>query len=106
MRFSLTYLTLRDLFFSARFLPIVIVKVYIVEYLFDKTRNTQKPDLDESSEIFVEFSVHELRESLEKQGYQLIDAKVRFILLWKSKNDDTNEEEEIKIVLPELYFEK
>jgi ATP-dependent DNA helicase RecQ len=47
-----------------------------------------------------------VRESLENQGYQLIESKVRFILLWLYKNEDNGEEKEIKIVLPELYFKK
>lgn len=47
-----------------------------------------------------------VRESIEKQGFQLIQSKVRFILLWEYNNEDTGEQKEIKIVLPELYFEK
>ena len=47
-----------------------------------------------------------VRESLENQGFQLIQSKIRFILLWEYNNEDTGEQKEIKIVLPELYFEK
>ena len=47
-----------------------------------------------------------VRESIENQGYRLIESKIRFILLWKNNNEETVEEKEIKIVLPELYFEK
>ncbi len=47
-----------------------------------------------------------VRESLENQGYQLMESKIRFILLWLYKNEDSGEEKEIKIVLPELYFER
>lgn len=41
-------------------------------------------------------------EEMIKKGYELKKAKVNFIINW-SKED---EEQEIKIVLPELYFEK
>jgi ATP-dependent DNA helicase RecQ len=47
-----------------------------------------------------------VRESLKNQGYQLAESKIRFILFWESSNENTNEEKEIKIVLPELYFER
>jgi ATP-dependent DNA helicase RecQ len=47
-----------------------------------------------------------VRESLENQGYQLAESKIRFILFWESNNENTDDEKEIKIVLPELYFEK
>jgi len=47
-----------------------------------------------------------VRESLESQGYHLIESRVRFILLWLYKNENSNEEKEIKIVLPEIYFER
>ena len=46
------------------------------------------------------------RESIEKQGFQLTQSKIRFILLWKNINEEAAEQKEIKIVLPELYFEK
>ncbi len=46
------------------------------------------------------------RKSLERQGYQLIKSKVRFILFWKYKDVKTDDEKEVKIVLPELSFEK
>jgi ATP-dependent DNA helicase RecQ len=60
------------------------------------------------SEQIVKFSktFQVVRESIENQGYQLIESKIRFILLWENNNEDTDEEKEIKIVLPELYFEK
>jgi ATP-dependent DNA helicase RecQ len=47
-----------------------------------------------------------VKESLEKKGYRLIDAKVRFLVFWKNKNENSDVEKEVKIVLPELYFEK
>lgn len=46
------------------------------------------------------------RASLENKGYQLTEAKVRFILFWEYKDDELGESREIKIVLPELIFEK
>ena len=45
-------------------------------------------------------------ESLAKKGYQLTQTKIRFILFWEDINEDSGEQKEIKIVLPELYFEK
>ncbi len=47
-----------------------------------------------------------VRESLENQGFQLVESKIRFILLWEDNNENADEEKEIKILLPELYFEK
>ncbi|MBX9784230.1 MAG: RecQ family ATP-dependent DNA helicase [Chitinophagaceae bacterium] len=41
-------------------------------------------------------------ESVKQKGYQLKSAKVNFIVYWKKEGT----EQEIKIVLPELYFEK
>ncbi|MEA3480162.1 MAG: hypothetical protein U9R60_18405 [Bacteroidota bacterium] len=60
------------------------------------------------SEQIVKFSktFQVVRESLENQGYQLIESKIRFILLWENSDENADEEKEIKIVLPELYFEK
>ncbi len=42
--------------------------------------------------------------TLETQGFKLVKAKVNFILYWK--NHEENIETEIKIILPELYFER
>ncbi|HAB53267.1 MAG TPA: RecQ family ATP-dependent DNA helicase, partial [Ignavibacteriales bacterium] len=39
---------------------------------------------------------------VQRKGYQLKDAKVNFIVYWKKQD----EEQEIKIILPELYFER
>jgi len=41
-------------------------------------------------------------ETQERKGYKLKSAKVNFIVYWL--NDET--EQEVKIILPELYFEK
>jgi ATP-dependent DNA helicase RecQ len=41
-------------------------------------------------------------ESLKQKGFHLIKAKVNFIVYWKK--EDT--EQETKIILPELYFER
>jgi ATP-dependent DNA helicase RecQ len=61
-----------------------------------------------NSDQIVKFSktFQSVRESLENQGYQLTESKIRFILVWLYKNENNNEEKEIKIVLPELYFER
>jgi len=45
------------------------------------------------------------RIALEKQGYRLVESKIRFILFWRNHNEIVENEKEIKIVLPELYFE-
>jgi len=60
-----------------------------------------------NNEIIVKFSksFQSYIDSLQKQGYKLIESKVRFILYWRSNSKDTSEENEILIVLPELYFE-
>jgi len=61
-----------------------------------------------NGEQIVKFSktFQSTRESLANQGYQLIESKIRFILLWLYKNEPNDEEKEIKIILPELYFER
>ena len=41
-------------------------------------------------------------ESLEEMNYVLKSAKVKFILHWQREGS----EKEVKIILPELYFEK
>ncbi len=41
-------------------------------------------------------------EAVRQNGYVLKDAKVNFILFWKKEDS----EQEIKIILPELYFER
>ena len=60
------------------------------------------------SEQIVKFSksFQDVRESLENQGYQLIESKIRFILIWEYNDEESGENKEIKIVLPELYFGK
>jgi len=47
-----------------------------------------------------------VKESLKNQGYELLKSKIRFIVFWKYNSEDSGEEEEIKIILPELYFRK
>jgi hypothetical protein len=42
---------------------------------------------------------------LEKDGFTLTKAKVNFILYWKPQDAD-EKDIELKIVLPELLFEK
>lgn len=64
--------------------------------------------VNSSNDQIVKFSksFQGVRETFEKQGYQLTQSRIRFILFWESINEDTGEQKEIKIVLPELYFEK
>jgi len=61
-----------------------------------------------NDEQIVKFSktFQSVRESLENRGYQLTESKIRFILFWKNNNENADDGKEIKIVLPELYFEK
>ncbi|MCF6356311.1 MAG: RecQ family ATP-dependent DNA helicase, partial [Draconibacterium sp.] len=47
-----------------------------------------------------------VKESLDNQGYHLVESKIRFILFWWYNNESTDEKKEIKIVLPELHFER
>ncbi len=59
-------------------------------------------------ELIVKFSKHfqETKKSLETKGFQLTSAKINFILYWKSKDEKSIDEPEVKIILPELCFEK
>ncbi len=58
--------------------------------------------------IIVKFSkrFQETKKTLEEKGFQLTTAKINFILYWKSKDEKNIDEPEVKIVLPELCFEK
>lgn len=69
---------------------------------------SEKGLVNSYGELIVKFSktFQVVKESLENQGYQLIESKIRFILFWEYSNENSNEEKEIKILLPELYFEK
>lgn len=57
------------------------------------------------NELIIKFSIQfkEKKEGLEKDGFSLIKAKVNFVLFWKPEEE---EEQEIRIILPELLFEK
>ena len=57
------------------------------------------------NELIIKFSKQFAgkKEGLEKDGFTLTKAKVNFILYWKTEEE---EEPEIRIVLPELLFEK
>ncbi len=59
-------------------------------------------------ELIVKFSkrFQKTKKSLEKKGFQLTTAKINFILYWKNKDEKTIDEPEVKIILPELCFEK
>lgn len=60
--------------------------------------------LNSNGQSVLKFSKHFLRqiESLKEKNYKLKSVKVNFILYWLKEGA----EQEIKIVLPELYFEK
>lgn len=64
--------------------------------------------VNKNDEQVVKFSksFQEVRASLAKQDYQLIQAKIRFIVYWEYHNEESGEKREIKILLPELHFEK
>ncbi len=74
----------------------------------DALEINEKGLINSNSEQVVKFSktFQIVRESLENKGYQLIESKIRFILFWEENNEIDNDEKEIKIILPELYFEK
>jgi ATP-dependent DNA helicase RecQ len=63
--------------------------------------------LNLKNELIIKFSKQfaEKKEGLEKDGFTLTKAKVNFILYWKPQDAD-EKDIEIKIVLPELLFEK
>lgn len=73
----------------------------------DSLSSNEQGLVNSRSEQIVKFSksFQKTKESLEKQGYQLIESKIRFIVYWEN-HDENRDEKEIKIVLPELYFEK
>ncbi len=60
--------------------------------------------LNANNELIIKFSKQfiEKKEGLEKDGFKLVKASVNFILYWKPEDEKT----EVKIVLPELLFEK
>ena len=57
-----------------------------------------------NGQSILKFSGHFLEtiESLKQKNYKLKQAKVNFIVYWKKEDS----EQEIKIILPELYFER
>ena len=61
-----------------------------------------------NAETIVKFSKSYKQEKtvLEQKGFRLIEAKINMILYWKIKEMDAEAEKEIKIVLPELSFQK
>ena len=63
--------------------------------------------LNLKNELIIKFSKQfvERKEGLEKNGFKVTKAKVNFILYWKPQDVD-EKDIEIKIVLPELLFEK
>ena len=60
--------------------------------------------LNSNGQSVLKFSQHCITsiEGMRKKGYELKKAKVNFIVYWKKEG----EEQEIKIILPELYFER
>ncbi|MCK5281436.1 MAG: RecQ family ATP-dependent DNA helicase, partial [Cyclobacteriaceae bacterium] len=69
---------------------------------------TGKGLVNSNADLIVKFSKDFLlkRTSLQKKGFELKESKVNFILYWKMKEAGKEVETEIKIVLPELYFER
>ena len=69
---------------------------------------TDKGLVNSNAEMIVKFSKYflERKTMLEQKGFEIKESKVNFILYWKMKEADKKVEEEIKIVLPELYFER
>jgi len=59
---------------------------------------------NKKGESLLKFSKHfsATLEGIHQKGFKLKEVKVNFIIYWK----DTEEESEIKIILPELYFER
>jgi ATP-dependent DNA helicase RecQ len=59
-----------------------------------------------SGKAVLKFSLHFLSRisQFEAKSYSLKEARVNFIVLWKSKNDENSEE--VRIILPELVFSR
>ena len=60
--------------------------------------------LNSNNQSVIKFSKQFINqiELLNKKNYKLKKAKVNFIIYWLKENTET----EIKIILPEIYFEK
>jgi ATP-dependent DNA helicase RecQ len=63
----------------------------------DECRNSKKQSILKFSRQFMDQI-----DSLKQSNYELKSAKVNFIVYWQKEGS----EEEVKIILPELYFEK
>lgn len=63
--------------------------------------------VNSDNKMIVKFSRDFLsrRKALEQNSYSLVGSRVNFILYWKMNHAEDDIEKEIKIVLPELYFE-
>ncbi len=59
-----------------------------------------------SNELVLKFSRQftTRKQCLEQQGYQLIEAKINFIIYWQPPNETNISEPEVKIIIPELCF--
>lgn len=95
-----------QLSFKDVWLDYFINRQYLISQLIsgDKLNFTENECLDKNGKSILKFSKQfiERIKNLKSINYQLRSAKVNFIVYWKG--EDT--EEEIKIVLPELYFER
>lgn len=60
--------------------------------------------LNQSGQLVLKFSRKSMAriEEMKEKGYELKRAKVGFILYWQKEGS----EQEVRIVLPELYFER
>jgi len=63
--------------------------------------------LNQANDQIIKFSkvFQETRKSLGIKGYKLSSAKIRFILFWRYDDINDGVRKEIKIILPEVYFE-
>ena len=63
--------------------------------------NNRNEQIVKFSKLFLK-----IKNTLEKKGFKLTSGKINFILYWKSKEDIDADKQEVKIILPELCFEK
>ena len=95
------HLSLKDVW-----LDYFITRQHLISQLKSGDRLTVKDDecLDNKGKSVLKFSKQFVGqiESMKTKNYELKSAKVNFVVYWKK--EDT--EQEVKIILPELYFER
>lgn len=81
-------------------------KQHLVSQLVSGDKLTVNGDecLNAQGQSVLKFSMHFVRqiESMKERNYKLKGAKVNFILYWQKEGT----EQEVKIIIPELYFER